>query len=63
MPGARSEGRKRSAPFSCLPLLLQSHAKRIPDRPAILAPERAPLTYGRLYQQIETTGSHCGLWE
>lgn len=56
MPGGRSEDRKRSVPFSCLPLLLQYHAKRIPDRPAILAPGRAPLTYGRLYQHIETMG-------
>ena len=36
MPGARSEDRKRSVLFSCLPLLLQSHAERIPHRPAIL---------------------------
>src|SRR3954453_17004529 len=56
MPGARSEDRKRSIPFSSLPSLLQSHAKRIPDRPAILASGHAPLTYGRLYQHIETTG-------
>ena len=56
MPGGRSEDRKRSVPFSCLPLLLQYHAKRIPDRPAILAPGRAPLTYGRLDQHIETMG-------
>jgi acyl-CoA synthetase (AMP-forming)/AMP-acid ligase II len=56
MPGARSEDRKRSIPFSSLPSLLQSHAKRIPDRPAILAPGHAPLTYGRFYQHIETTG-------
>ena len=32
MPGARSEDRKRSVLFSCLPLLLQSHAERIPHR-------------------------------
>ena len=56
MPGTRSEDRRRSVAFSCLPLLLQSHAKRIPDRPAILAPGRAPLTYGRLYQHVETMG-------
>jgi acyl-CoA synthetase (AMP-forming)/AMP-acid ligase II len=56
MPGARSEDRKQSVPFSCLPRLLEYHAKRIPDLPAILAPGRAPLTYGRLYQHIETMG-------
>ena len=32
------------------------HAKRIPDAPAILAPGRAPLTYGRLYQHIDKMG-------
>jgi acyl-CoA synthetase (AMP-forming)/AMP-acid ligase II len=34
--------------------LLEHQAKRIPDAPAILAPGRPPLTYGRLYQHIET---------
>jgi acyl-CoA synthetase (AMP-forming)/AMP-acid ligase II len=43
-------------PFSCLPHLLESHAKRIPSAPAILAPGRFPLTYSRLYQHVETTG-------
>ena len=59
MPGARSEGRKRSVPFSCLPHLLEYQAKRIPDAPAILAPGRAPLTYGRLYQHIDNDGAHA----
>jgi acyl-CoA synthetase (AMP-forming)/AMP-acid ligase II len=45
-----------SVPFSCLPQLLEHQAKRIPDAPAILAPGRAPLTYGRLYQHIENMG-------
>jgi acyl-CoA synthetase (AMP-forming)/AMP-acid ligase II len=45
--------------FSCLRQLLEHQAKRIPDAPAILAPGRAPLTYGRLYQHIENMG--CGL--
>ena len=48
-----------SVPFSCLPQLLEYHAKRLSDAPAILAPGRAPLSYGRLYQQIEEIG--CAL--
>jgi acyl-CoA synthetase (AMP-forming)/AMP-acid ligase II len=48
--------RRPSIPFSCLPQLLEHQAKRIPDAPAILAPGRAPLTYGRLYQHIHKTG-------
>jgi amino acid adenylation domain-containing protein len=43
-----------SVPFSCLPHLLEHQAKRIPDAPAILAQGRAPLTYGRLYQHVDT---------
>jgi oxalate---CoA ligase len=43
-------------PFSSLRALLESHAKRIPQSPAILAPGRAPLTYGRLYRHIDETG-------
>jgi acyl-CoA synthetase (AMP-forming)/AMP-acid ligase II/acyl carrier protein len=42
-------------PFSCLPHLLEYQARRIPDAPAIFAPGRAPLTYGRLYQHIYET--------
>jgi acyl-CoA synthetase (AMP-forming)/AMP-acid ligase II len=48
--------RRPSVPFSCLPHLLEHQAKRIPDAPAILAPGRAPLTYGRLFQHIEKMG-------
>lgn len=44
--------RRPAIPFSCLPDLLEHHAKRIPDAPAILAPARAPLTYGLLYQHL-----------
>ena len=47
---------RSSAPFSCLPHILEHHAKRIPDAPAILAPGRAPLTYSRLYQHIDEMG-------
>jgi len=47
----------RSAPaFSCLPHMLEHHAKRIPNTPVILAPGRAPLTYSRLYQHIDEMG-------
>ena len=45
-----------SAPFLCLPHLLEYQAKRIPDAPAILAPGRTALTYGRLYQHIDKMG-------
>ena len=38
--------------FLSLPHLLEHQAKNIPDAPAILAPGRAPLTYGRLYQHV-----------
>ena len=56
MPGARSADRRRSVPFSCLPHLLEHHAHRRSDAPAILAPGRAPLSYGRLYQHIDDMG-------
>src|SRR5215510_1103564 len=47
---------RRSISFSSIPRVLEHHAKRIPDAPAILAPGRAPLTYGRLYQHIDEVG-------
>src|SRR5919197_6035237 len=56
MPTERSRNPRPSVPFLCLPHLLEHQAKRIPDAPAILAPGRAPLTYGRLYQHIDTMG-------
>src|SRR5262249_61556372 len=37
-----------SVGFSCLEDLLTHHARRAPGRHAILAPGRAPLTYGAL---------------
>src|SRR5262245_49107903 len=49
-------GRKVTVPVFCLPHLLEHHARRIPEAPAILAPGRAPLTYSRLYQHIESAG-------
>jgi acyl-CoA synthetase (AMP-forming)/AMP-acid ligase II len=45
-----------SVPFSCLPHVLEHQAKSIPDAPAVLAPGRAPLTYGRLYQHVDNIG-------
>ena len=42
--------------FSSIPGLLEHHAQRSPDALAILAPGRAPLSYGRLYQHIEDVG-------
>src|SRR5215468_7938552 len=47
--------RRPAIAFSCLPHLLEHHAKRIPDAPAILAPRRAGLTYSQLHQHIENT--------
>src|SRR5262249_60791809 len=49
-------GRRPTIPSSCLPHLLEHHAKRSPDAPAILAPGRVPLTYSGLYEHIENTG-------
>ena len=43
-------------PFSSLAELFEYYARRIPDAPAILAPGRVPLTYGRLYQHIGEIG-------
>src|SRR5919198_990657 len=37
---------------ACIPHLLADHAERTPDALAILAPGRAPLTYGRLRRHI-----------
>ena len=56
MPNEHFADPRPSVPFSCLPHILEHQAKRIPDAPAILAPGRAPLTYGRLYQHIDKMG-------
>jgi acyl-CoA synthetase (AMP-forming)/AMP-acid ligase II len=53
MPTERSFGPRPSVPFLCLPHLLEHQARRIPNGPAIHAPGRVPLTYGRLYQHID----------
>jgi acyl-CoA synthetase (AMP-forming)/AMP-acid ligase II/acyl carrier protein len=42
-------------PFSCLPHILEHQAHRIAQAPAILAPGRAPLTFGCLYQHVGET--------
>ncbi len=51
-----AKGAKLAVPFLRLPDLLEHHARRIPDAPAFLAPERRPLSYGRLHQHIEEIG-------
>jgi acyl-CoA synthetase (AMP-forming)/AMP-acid ligase II len=56
MPDKRSVELRPSVSYLCLHDLLEHQAKRIPDAPAILALERAPLTYGRLYQHIDEMG-------
>ena len=58
MQNERSFGPRR-VPFLCLPDLLEHQARRIPDAPAILAPGRAPLSFGRLYQHIEDDGAQA----
>jgi acyl-CoA synthetase (AMP-forming)/AMP-acid ligase II len=47
---------KVPVPFLRLNDLLEHHARRRPDAAAILAPGRAPLSYGRLYQHIGEVG-------
>jgi acyl-CoA synthetase (AMP-forming)/AMP-acid ligase II len=47
---------KPAVPFACFTQILEQHATRIPDAPAILGPGRAALTYRRLYQHIEEMG-------
>lgn len=45
-----------SVPFLRLNDLFEHHARRRPDAAAILAPDRAPLSYGRLHQHIGEVG-------
>ncbi len=56
MPARRFMDSIGNVPFLCLPHLLEYQSKHIPYAPAILAPGRAPLTYGRLYQHIDEMG-------
>jgi len=44
-----------SGPFSCLKDLLAHYARTTPDRSAILAAGRSPLTYGALWDQTKET--------
>ncbi len=55
-----------SAPPMSLAELLEAQARRVPEALALVAPERTPLTYGRLYTHIgyvgralRTMGIHC----
>jgi acyl-CoA synthetase (AMP-forming)/AMP-acid ligase II/acyl carrier protein len=56
MPAGHSVEPRPTASFSCLPHLVEHQAKRSPDAPAILAPGRAPLSFGRLFQHIDQMG-------
>jgi acyl-CoA synthetase (AMP-forming)/AMP-acid ligase II len=56
MPAECSVDPEPHVPFFCLLHLLEDHSKRSPGAPAILAPGRVPLTYGRLYQHIDEMG-------
>ena len=47
---------KVSVPFLRLNDLFEHHARRSPDAAAILAPDRAPLSYGRLHRHIGEVG-------
>jgi acyl-CoA synthetase (AMP-forming)/AMP-acid ligase II len=51
-----SSKQKVGVPFSSLYDLLQGHAQRFADAPAILAPDCAPLSYQRLYRHIDDIG-------
>jgi len=50
MPAKILADPRRAISISSIPGLLEHHAKRNPDALAILAPGRAPLTYGLLNQ-------------
>jgi acyl-CoA synthetase (AMP-forming)/AMP-acid ligase II len=56
MLDSRSQDPRPAVPYLCLPQMLEHQARHIPDALAILAPGRAPLTYGRLYQHIDEAG-------
>ena len=47
---------RRAMSISSIPGLLEHHAQRNADALAILAPGRAPLTYGRLNQHLDQVG-------
>jgi acyl-CoA synthetase (AMP-forming)/AMP-acid ligase II len=51
-----SSQQKVGVPVSSLYDLLQGHARRFAEAPAILAPDCRPLSYRRLYRHIEDVG-------
>ena len=51
-----SSKQKVGVPVSSLYDLLQGHARRFAEAPAILAPDCAPLSYRRLYRHIDDVG-------
>lgn len=51
----RARARDADRPFASLAELLAYHAGRTPDRPAILAPGRPPLSYGALWRDTMQT--------
>jgi acyl-CoA synthetase (AMP-forming)/AMP-acid ligase II len=56
-PAMRSERPSGPRPlFSSIPHLLDHHAERIPDAPALLGPGRRPLTYAGLRHHVDGTG-------
>jgi len=56
MPAKILADPRRAISISSIPGLLEHHAKRNPDALAILAPGRAPLTYGLLNQHLDQVG-------
>jgi acyl-CoA synthetase (AMP-forming)/AMP-acid ligase II/acyl carrier protein len=51
----RADSRRRVQAQRCIQRLLQARAELSPEATAIAAPGRAPLTYGRLFAQVEDT--------
>jgi acyl-CoA synthetase (AMP-forming)/AMP-acid ligase II len=52
----RTKDAQVGAAFLSLPELLQHHAKGRGDASAVLAPDRTPLSYGRLHRHVEDVG-------
>src|SRR5215510_2692863 len=42
-------------PHLCIPQMLEYHTRHRPQAPAVLAPGRPTLTYGRLHQHVQDT--------
>src|SRR5262245_61652426 len=45
----------RVPPHLCIPQMLEYHTRHCPQAPAVLAPGRPTLTYGRLHQHVQDT--------